>query len=149
MLIIWKFPKSTAGRTCKSTAGRKCPRGPHVARGTRVWDLWPCPNMIPTNRFRKCTNLDSLASPEYFISSYSCCSLLFSSCRRWRCLAFSFFRSSKCFWVSPWDLKRATTSWQEGDIRTNPREDTDGHVMRLCAQYTSGLVCKSRKALPK
>jgi len=31
MLIIWKFSKSIAGHT-------KCPRGPHVACGTRVGD---------------------------------------------------------------------------------------------------------------
>jgi len=33
MLIIWKFPKSIAGRT-------KGPRVPHAARGPRVWDPW-------------------------------------------------------------------------------------------------------------
>jgi len=33
ILIIWKFPKTIAGRT-------KCPRGPHEARGPRVWDTF-------------------------------------------------------------------------------------------------------------
>ena len=39
MLIIWKFPKSIAGRT-KDPRGPHEARGPHAARGPRVWDPW-------------------------------------------------------------------------------------------------------------
>ena len=47
-LIIWKFPKSVSGRT-------KGLRGPHAARGSRVWGAWSTTtvhNLWPYGRTR-------------------------------------------------------------------------------------------------
>jgi len=61
-LIIWKFPKSTAGRTTTS-------RGTHAARGPRVWD--PC--FTPCS-FPLCREYDAI---PFFYDVTSACNAFF------------------------------------------------------------------------
>lgn len=57
-----------------------------------------------------CTDLDSLASPVYFISSNSIWSFSLSSFSRVICFSLSFCSASRCLVVSSWPSNRRTTS---------------------------------------
>ena len=76
----------------------------------RYKTLWHStfPNILRAN---KENNLESLASPEYFISVKSECSRSRSSVSPLICRSFSALSSSRCRCVSPWFSNRATTSY--------------------------------------
>lgn len=63
-----------------------------------------------TPEVKKFQDLESLASPEYFIASNSCWSFFFSSLSLIICFSLSFFNCSKCWVVAPWFSNRKTTS---------------------------------------
>ena len=62
MLIIWKLPKSIAGRT-------KCTGGPYVARGLRVWEPWfTVWNLLNYTRLENAHKVRKKASVFYYVN---------------------------------------------------------------------------------
>jgi len=58
MLIICKLPKSSMGPT-------KCPRGPHVTRGPRVWDSCGYNNRSDEFKISVWLGLSIMLSPQF------------------------------------------------------------------------------------